>query len=430
MRTKNDKGRARPKRKAKGSAEGEPKKTSRISRAFAAVGLDRIEFAILCAIVAWFAIMLVARTISRGDDFIVFYRVAQRFWDGVRPYDQVTYGNMVFKYPPWVLPYFLPFGFVDLTTAKTVWGLVEAASLVAVVVRVHRGFGGFPGVRPGVQALFLLMLFALFGNHGMTGQITLLVLALAVWADPLRGSFLKFFFLSLALSAKVTTLFPMVHAVRRRRFGSAAIGVALLFVLLSLPIYFKSYDLRYGFMREEWVAAMFSGTDDVNSVRIGFTTREVQGLPSLLMRKTGLDEKQPVHVLFSTFLSVVLVGGGWLWFSRRLSTSAQWLGWIALLPAVQPLAWFHVFLFGYPLLAIGAELALKESRRESRNWRFAGFVVCGLLMGAVTAKTMGALGNELELCSVKLWGLLGAVGLFAASGAVSIRNRRETTGIF
>jgi hypothetical protein len=376
------------------------------------VGRERIELGVLCAVVAWFAVMLISRTISRGDDFLVFYRVAQRFWDGVRPYDQVTYGNMVFKYPPWILPFFLPFGIFDLTTAKTFWGFIEAASFVAIVVRIHRGFFGFPGVRPGVQAMFLLMLFALFGSHGMTGQITLLVLAIALWSDPLRSSFRRFFFLSVALSAKVTTLFPMLLAVRRRHFGRATVGVAFLFVLLSLPIYFKSYDRRYGLMREEWVAAMFSGTQDVNSVRIGFTTREVQGLPSLLLRKTELDEKQSVHVLFATLLSVVFIGGGWIWFSRRLSASAQWLGWLALVPAVQPLAWFHVFIFSYPLVVVGAELALRENRRDSRRWLFAGFVACGLLMGAVTSKTMGALGSELELCSVKLWGLLGAVALF------------------
>ena len=412
MRTKNAKGQARSKKKSKAASELEPVKAL---RGFGVAGRDRFALGALVAVVLWFGIMLVARTLSRGDDFLVFHKVAQRFWDGVRPYDQVTYGNMVFKYPPWILPFFLPFGFVDLTTAKFVWGLIEAASLVAIVVRIHRGFAGFPEVRPGVQALFLLILFALVGNHGMTGQITLLVLALAIWADPLRSSFRRFFFLSVALSAKVTTLFPLAHSVRRKNFLQSGLGVAVLFTLLSLPIYLKSYDRRYGLMREEWTAAMFSGTQDVNSVRIGFTTREVQGLPSLLLRKADLDEKQPVHVLFATLLSVVIIAGAWIWFSRGLPASVQWLGWVALLPAVQPLAWFHVFLFGYPLLVVGAEIALREARRETRRWRFAGFVFCALLMGAVTAKTLGALGGELELCSIKLWGLLGAVVLFSSS---------------
>jgi hypothetical protein len=406
--TKNAKGQARSKKKLK-VAQAAP---SVPRKGFGVLGRSRIEFFVLIGVVLWFSIMLVARTITRGDDFIVFYRVAQRFWDGVRPYDQVTYGNMVFKYPPWILPFFLPFGFVDLTTAKTLWGLIEVASLVAIIVRLHRGVGNFPGVRPWVQSVFLLTFFGLFGSHGMTGQITLLVLALAVWADPVRSSFRRFFFLSVAMSAKLTSFFPMAYSVRRRNLAGTGLGVAILCVLLSLPIYIKSYDRHFGLMREQWVEAMFSGTQDVNSVRIGFTTREVQGLPSFLLRKGGLDEKQPVHVLFATFFSVVLIGGGWLWLSRRLPKSAQWLGWLALMPAVQPLAWFHVFLFAYPLFVVGAELALRENRQDTRRWLFAGFAVCALMIGAVTSKTMGALGSELELSSVKLWGLLGAVGLF------------------
>jgi hypothetical protein len=321
VRTRNAKGQARSNSKKKSKSSGLP--TTEPREGFF---VGRRELILLVAVVVWFAVMLIARTYSRGDDFIVFHKVAQRFWDGVRPYDQVTYGNMVFKYPPWILPFFLPFGFLDLETAKVIWGLVEAGSLVAIVVRLHRGVGGFPGVRPGIQALFLLTLFALIGNHGMTGQITLLVLALAIWADPLRSSFRKFFFVTLALSAKVTTLFPIVHSFRRRNFLSSALGVGILFVLLSLPIYFKSYERRYGLMREEWTSAMFSGTQDVNSVRIGFTTREVQGMPSLLLRKADLDEKQPVHVLFATLLSVVLIGGAWIWFSRRLPLGAQCSG--------------------------------------------------------------------------------------------------------
>jgi hypothetical protein len=410
--------RAKPKKAHKKSPEkpnaASVAESTKMPRGFGKIGRPRWELALLVLVVLGIGGMLVGRTISRGDDFLVFYRVAQRFWDGVRPYDQVTYGNMVFKYPPWVLPFFLPFGLTDPTTAKALWGLIEVASLVVIAIRLQRGFSGFPGVRPAVQSLFLLLLFALFGSHGMTGQITLLMLALAIWADPLRCSFGRFFFLSVALSAKMTTLFPLLFAVRRRPLLTTTAGVAGLFVLLSLPIYFRSYDRHYGAMRNEWVSAMFSGTQDIHSVKIGFTTREVQGLPSLLLRKSGLDESQPVHILFATFLSVVLIGGGWLWFSRRLSLAAQWLGWVSLLPAVQPLAWFHVFLFAYPVLAIGAELALRENRREARRWKFAGFVFSALLLGAVTSKTLGPLGAELELCSVKLWGLLLAVGLFAS----------------
>ncbi len=373
-----------------------------------------LQLVLLFLVVATLAGVLIGRTLSHGDDFLVFHRVAQRFWDGVRPYDQVTYGNMVFKYPPWILPFFLPFGVLDLFTAKLFWGIIEAASLAFIVYRLHRGYGSgkypLPGIRPWVQTLLLLIYFGLIGSHGLTGQITLSVIALAVAAHPRRDSLSRLFFLVTALSAKITSLFPLLYIIRRKRLARTFAVIGSLFIVLSLPIYFRSYDRHYGQMREEWGAAMFSGTQDIQSVRIGFTTREVQGLPSLLLRKGGLDEKNPREVLLAIIVSCLVIGGAWAWYSRRLSTSAQWIGWLALLPAVQPLAWFHVFLFTYPLVAWSAEIGLRLQKYR----HVAGVFLCALLIGAVTVKTLGTFGGELEFWSVKLWGTLGAVVLFRA----------------
>lgn len=365
-------------------------------------------FALIAAVLLLGSI-LVGRTLSRGDDFMVFYRVAQRFWDGVRPYDPVTYGNMVFKYPPWILPAFLPFGFLDVKTAKAIWGLIEVFSLVAIVVKMHRGMGPLPPVRPWLQAIFLVSLFGLFGSHGMTGQITLPMLALAVWIDPVRSRFGFFLILVWAFSAKVTSAFPLIHAGRRRNLFLQVLGGAVVFTVLSLPIYFRSYEGHSKAMRTEWAQAMFSGTEDVSAVRIGFTTREVQGLPSLLLRKGAGDEKNSKHVLFSIVISFIAITGFWWSLSRRLPSTARWIGWLALLPAVQALAWFHVFLFVYPLLVFGAESAIRAERFKS----VALFFFSVFLIGAVTVKTLGEFGGAAELWSVKLWGTLLAAYLFS-----------------
>jgi hypothetical protein len=78
------------------------------------------------------------------------------------------------------------------------------------------------------------------------------------------------------------------------------------------------------------------------------------------------------------------------------------------LPAVQPLAWFHVFLFAYPALAFAVEFAA----RSKNSRRLVLLFFCTLCLGAVTAKTLGWVGAELELWSVKLWGAFGALALF------------------
>jgi hypothetical protein len=200
----------------------------------------------------------------------------------------------------------------------------------------------------------------------------------------------------------------MIHAWRRPRLAISLWAAFTLCVALSLPVYFKTYDRHYKAMKVEWTRAMFSGTEDVNRVRIGFTTREAQGLPSLLLRKTGLDERKPHHVLIALGISVLVLAVAWLLLSRGLPPEAQWLGWLALLPATQALSWFHVFLFVYPVLAVGAEIALRRDDRRAA-W---GFLACALLVGAVTNKTMGALGAELEMASIKLWGSLLGLWLF------------------
>ncbi len=373
---------------------------------------SRLSLGFLIGVVTTLSLVLFFRTLSYGDDFQVFYQVAHRFWDGVRPYDRVTFGNMVFKYPPWILPFFLLFGVLDLFSAKVLWGLIEVVSLVVIVTRIHRGVGDLPPVRPWIQGFFLLIFFGLFGNHGMTGQITLTVLALALTIDPVRDSFGKFFILCFSLSSKLTSLFPILHVgatrPRRKKLILSSFFIVLLFIALSLPIYFKSYNQHYGQMRDEWVEAMFSGTQDVNSVRIGFTTREVQGLPSFLLRNGGLDEKNSTHVLFAIGFSALFVGIGWSLLSRKLSPSAQWLGWLALLPAVQPLAWFHVFLFTYPLIAVGVEATLRDAKPK-QFWKF---FMAALLVGAVTVKTLGPMGSMLEMLSIKLWGSFMAVAIF------------------
>jgi hypothetical protein len=40
---------------------------------------------------------------------------------------------MVYKYPPWTVPFFFPFSVLPLSMAKWVWGLLEVFSLGAVV---------------------------------------------------------------------------------------------------------------------------------------------------------------------------------------------------------------------------------------------------------------------------------------------------------
>jgi hypothetical protein len=60
------------------------------------------------------AVALVRDTGAQGQDFEVFWRSARALFTGVSVYDVARDGAMVFKYPPWVVPFFLPFAVFPL----------------------------------------------------------------------------------------------------------------------------------------------------------------------------------------------------------------------------------------------------------------------------------------------------------------------------
>jgi hypothetical protein len=361
---------------------------------------------LLAGVVLFFAVILITRTLSRGDDFLVFYRVTQGFWSGISPYDVSLYGNMVFKYPPWILPFFLPLGLFSVWPAKLMWGLVQAFSLIFIVQAMDQK----ARVTPWIQIIFLGLFFGVIGIHGMVGQISLPLLALAIALDPRLAMSRRMVFLAWAFSSKIVTLFPLMDPVMKRsdRFRLVSASIVLC-IFLTLPILTVSYKGEIWTMAHDWLHAMFSGTETLQSVRIGFTSREAQGLPGFLIRVFHLDETERLHVMGSVLLSVLVTFGFWKYFSRTLNSRDRWWGWLALTPVVQPLAWFHFFIFAYPVLVVGSYRAWMKKD----YLRFSLTIFAGVLVGAITQKTLGELGLALEMLSVKSWGVILGCILFS-----------------
>lgn len=415
------------------------------------------------------AIIIGTRTISRGDDFKVFWNVARGWREGVSPYDFSRFGNMLFKYPPWWLPPFLPLGWMRLATAKAVWGAIEGLSLISFVRRSH--------TRLGVSEWSLLIVlwagFGILGIHGLVGQISLPLLAIALWAMPgpegwRTSGIAQPIAVAFAFSAKVVTLFPLVgvvldHPKRLRIVAASALAAAA----LSLPLLTKVYGgigpEAFARLFADWSHAMFSGTTGVNSVRIGFTTREAQGFPSLLLRYfPGADETKPAHVLAAVAVCFAGVAALWRWLSsyrwgrnrfapgadgaggyvgmvsgtkpidlaalridaRGLSGVEKWVGWLALTPVVQPLAWFHFYVFAFPVAFVAVDRSFfPVGGRKPPLARRMACVVGLLFLGAITEKTLGSAGLALEMLSIKSWGVLLLVW-----AAYAPFGRRSLTG--
>jgi hypothetical protein len=374
-------------------------------------------------------IWLGARTFSRGDDFLVFFRTALGFFKGISPYDTAVYGNMVFKYPPWILPFFLPLAALSLPLAKGVFVVFQAISLFLI--------SGFLKRDHGVSERFLgfgfLFFLPLLLIQAMVGQLSLFLLAGGLWLsrpkeESSRFQTVKTAMMTLLFSVKLLTLFPLLtiffpepssDAINRGEGRSSPDGTrsfrafrVVLFTFLaaslfSLPllVFFKG---SVSVLLHEWFQSMFSGTHDIQSVRIGFTTREAQGFPSLILRAMGWDEREKTNILLALFISIGAVLGGFFFFLKRLSPGNRTLLLLALTPLIQPLAWFHFYLLVFPLSVI----LISEFFRERNRRGLVLVFLCTFFLTAVTEKTFGEFGLMLEFGGVKTWATLGLALLF------------------
>src|SRR4051794_39322505 len=70
-------------------------------------------------------------SVPAGQDFEVYWKAAHAWVSGISPYQ---YGpedkGFVFKYPPWILPLFLPFSRLDFYTSKVIWTTAQVLAIV------------------------------------------------------------------------------------------------------------------------------------------------------------------------------------------------------------------------------------------------------------------------------------------------------------
>src|SRR3954463_8489117 len=126
------------------------------------------------------AIALVRDTYYNGHDFEVFWRAGGDLLQGRDPYSLDHERGMVFKYPPWTLPFFLPWSFLPLGAAKALWGVLEVFSLLAAFNWLKRH------AHATWRAIFFVGVayWGLWAIHALDGQIALLLLALSLWLWP------------------------------------------------------------------------------------------------------------------------------------------------------------------------------------------------------------------------------------------------------
>ena len=341
------------------------------------------------------AIALVRDTAAQGNDYSVFWRAAERLLRGL-PIYELGGDPLVFKYPPWVLPFLAPLGMVSLPTGAWIWGILQVFSL-AYVVRwcLLRGFSSV------IVYGCLLLFWGIWAVHALDGQISLMMLALALWSWNRRTAWWASFVFLWSLTVKVFNLTALPGYRFSARQGLIAVGLLGVLSLPALSVDSGGDPIR---LASRWYATAMSGGDLLAGEQV--RNRENQGIPALVLRKIGVPAKEKQYDLVVFFAVALVLGALWFWRSRGLDSDAKFLSWLALSAALHPLAWFHGFVFAFP---IGVLCVHRNTGVRRVLAAFA--VVC---VAAVTEKTLGkSVGLWIELWSVKSLGVLGCLALLS-----------------
>ena len=369
------------------------------------------------------AVALLRDTALQGQDFAVFWRAARTLWSGQSLYDLERDGAMVFKYPPWIATFFTPFACLPLDAAKWVWGAVELAALAYCVKwlsrRVHH---------EGILWIAVFGFWGIWAVHAMDGQINLVLLAGVLWAWESDTVFARVTAIVL-LSTKIFTGFALIawflRDIRRSKGGlslQAAVWAVAVFVVFSFPAVLSqnvsraSSGSRVEKLSTSWWDAAASGGTQFEGEKI--RGRGNQGFPALILRAMAVPARETRWDLVLFAVTAFAASGAFVWASTWVTAEESVGLALGLMVVAHPLAWFHLYVFAFPLTVLALERAW-----DSRKWQIVTCAFLGaFLLAAISRKTLGVFGARLELFSIKAWGVLFLA--YALVQAVRIKSRR------
>ncbi len=343
------------------------------------------------------AVALVRDTRYQGQDFEVFWKAAKYLTQAQPLYSLPRDGAMIFKYPPWIATLFIPFSWFSIESAKWIWGAVEVMSLLGVVRWVLA-----QTKNPLWVVLVTLSFWGVWAVHALDGQISLVILFLALWAEE-KGRFTADAAAHIALSTKI---FPWLAVIGlgKRAFRMKTLSLAaLMVIILSIPALLSEPGHSVVELLKNWKDAAVSGAAVFGEAKI--FGRENQGLPALtgrLFPETRAWGETWLFALWALPLYTL-----WGFVSRRLDRATRFSGWLALAACTHPLAWFHSFVFSFP----AASLAVEKSVESKRPALIFASLFGVLAIVAMTAKTAGLMGETLEFYSGKSLGSLICLGV-------------------
>lgn len=370
---------------------------------------EKQKQALLWLLVLITGAIFIRHNLSHGHDTRTYWHAVHFFLmrGGEPMFNLERDGWMAFKYPPWIVPLFLPFGWIPFKWVAALWGLVQIGSLVAIYHWLR-----FKGFSRAVVLPVTIAFGGLWSVHALDGQVNHPFLAIALWGSEgvfsvLKGGRLVFWqaLLSLwALTVKVVTFLPALSylfLLKTKKGWILFFSMMGLFWVLSFPAFLSHQTWNPMELGRVWYETASSGGAQFAGEKT--RGRDNQGLPALILRKAEVpaaDKKTEFKVTVSVMILVIL---GWAYFARKLPPVDRFVGWVALVPVIHPLSWFHLFVGAYPLAVFAVGRAFETSSRHLKVLSLLGVA----LTAAITRKTLGdSLGWWLELWSIKSIGVL------------------------
>ena len=333
---------------------------------------------------------------KNGLDFHVFWTAANSLWKGTSPYDLVIpVSGMVIKYPPWVLPVFLPFSALPFSWARNLWALLSLGCIYYIFAWLKKS-----GVKKSRIYTSAILFWWLWAAHLSAGQVFLPILAISLCAkdskfkDPVKNSLMIW-----AISAKIFLCTTLLGCWRTLTQKANLLWTLLLFTVSHL-ILILLYPKKLFHLYLEWIEAATS-----SATGLGIEVYRGQmnhGLTAGILRQTSLDPKNNLYDIFVWLFLTIFLGYLWNRYSKKCTDQEKWAGWIALGAIVHPLAWHHSFTLAYPLCSMTFHQAL-----ETQSKKYVGSSIIGIsLIALLIPQTIGLTWvTPLELISIKSWGV-------------------------
>lgn len=412
-----------------------PRWSPRFSRRFSLRNPFRYLDA-LFLLLAWGALKRTYRDAENyAEDFHVYWKAAHTWLAGGDPYAFTAADlGFVFKYPPPILPLFLPLGALDWDTARRVWFGTEVFCVWYAMRWCVR-----QGVPLRVAAFVACLFWWMFHAHFAAGQFTLVILLVSLWAWPAdiqpqdpaslkTGSGFREGALAFILSAKVFSLLTLAGIWRRYlRPGpwawAATLVIASHLLLLAVsratghlaPGFAGALQALEGYYRGFMLAAASGGSELGAEIVRG---QGNHGFTALVLRTSGASSLSFAYDMTTSAALALLLGSIWRSASQDLTEAERWAGWIGIGLVVHPLAWHHSFVLAYPLCALAMARALRVAgRRRRRLVALAVLGACciGIFIPQVLGKTIV---KPIELAGIKSWGVvLSGVALWLSARA-------------